>query len=73
MLQAEKLSQCDRYQRQALRLDVYRQPFSLLLPDGYETYRSFIGALLSIFSLVIMLTYGSYKFTRLMHSDDYQV
>ena len=56
-----------------MRLDVYRQPFRLLLPDGHDTYRTFIGALLSLCTIVVILTTGVYKFTTLVSNDEYQV
>ena len=52
---------------------MYRQPFRLLLPDGHDSYRTFIGALLSLMTLLTLLTYGSLKITSLVHSDDYSV
>ena len=73
MYKEEKLTGCDRCSQKALFVDVYRQPFRLLLPDGHDTYRTFIGALLSLFTIVIILTTGVYKFTTLINKDEYRV
>lgn len=44
-----------------------------MLPDGHDTYRTFIGALLSLCTIVIILTTGVYKLTTLVSNDEYQV
>lgn len=56
-----------------LGLDIYRQPFRLLLPDGNGMYRTFLGSLLSIITLVLIITYGSFKASELFSKQDYQV
>ena len=73
MIKEQELSGYDRCQKSALRMDVYRQPFRLLLPDGHDTYRTLIGSLLSLLTFVTLLMYGSYKVTRLVQSEDYKV
>ena len=73
MFHEEQLSGYDRCQKSLLNLDIYRQPFRLLLPDGHDSYRTLIGALLSILTFLTLLTYGSYKITRLVNFEDYQV
>ena len=52
---------------------MYRQPFRLLLPDGHDTYRTFLGSLMSVITLVTMLAYGSYKVSMLTQMEDYGV
>ena len=52
---------------------MYRQPFRLLLPDGHDTYRTFIGSILSVITIVTIAMYGTYKFTELMGEEDYRV
>ena len=69
----EKLSGCDKFQQSSLFLDIYRQPFRLLLPDGHDTYRTLIGAVLSFLSIVVLLAYGSFKFTKLMDQENFKV
>ena len=44
-----------------LNLDIYRQPFRLLLPDKNGMYRTLLGSILSVITLVLMITYASFK------------
>ena len=43
------------------------------MPDGYNTYSSFVGSVLSIVTFVIILMYGSYKLTKLIDGQDFRV
>ena len=63
----------ERCQRGTLFLDIYKQPFRLLLPDGNDAYKSFLGAVLSIITLLTLLSYASYKFNDLVNYADYKV
>ena len=56
-----------------LGFDLYKQPFRLLLPDGKNEYRTFVGATLSLFTIVIVLIYGSFKIQQLVDLEDYKV
>ena len=49
-----------------LALDLYRQPFHLQLPDGQNEYRTRLGAVLSILTIVLLLAYGIYKTVSLI-------
>ena len=66
-------SRSDRCQQAMLRLDLYRQPFRLRLPDGFNEYRTFTGSILSIFTICVVLAYASFKITTMVKKDDYKV
>ena len=44
-----------------LGLDIYRMPFRLLLPDDNGMYRTFLGTVLSVLTLIMVITYGGFK------------
>ena len=44
-----------------------------MLPDGRDTYRTFVGFVLSIFTFTTMMAYGSYKVTQLLDYENYVV
>ena len=71
--QPQVFGRADRCQQGMLRLDLYKQPFRLLLPDGKNEYRTFVGATLSLFTVVIVLIYGSFKIQQLVDLEDYKV
>ena len=57
----QQLSASDRCQKRTLAFDLYKQPFRLLLPDEVDMYRTFVGALLTIFSVLFVLIYAGFK------------
>ena len=72
-MSAQRMSGCDRIQKKTVALDLYRTPFLFLLPDSAEQYRTFLGAILSVLTLIALLVYGSYKFLVLLDLTDYKV
>ena len=56
-----------------LHFDLYKQPFRLLLPDGKNEYRTFAGAVLSLVTILVILSYGGFKFTELVSNQNYTV
>ena len=56
-----------------LHLDLYKQPFRLLLPDRKNEYRTFTGAALTILTIIVLLAYGGVKLSALIARDDYRV
>mmetsp|Transcript_25997 Transcript_25997/g.32418 ORF Transcript_25997/g.32418 Transcript_25997/m.32418 type:complete len:102 (+) Transcript_25997:83-388(+) len=56
-----------------LRLDLYKQPFRLLLPDGKNEYRTFVGSVLSLLTVCIVLAYGSFKVLELVSLSNYKI
>mmetsp|Transcript_3956 Transcript_3956/g.4738 ORF Transcript_3956/g.4738 Transcript_3956/m.4738 type:complete len:225 (-) Transcript_3956:1540-2214(-) len=69
----QKLGGCEKCQQKILWLDLYKQPFRLLLPDGSDQYKSFLGSLLSILTVMTLLSYATYKFSSLVSYSDYKV
>ena len=51
---------------QLLRFDMYRQPFLFLMPDHEPSYRSCVGTVLSILTLILVTSYSTYKFIDLI-------
>ena len=69
----QSVSRCDGVQKKALNLDIYRTPFLFKLPDNKERYRTFLGAILSVLTIIAVLAYGGYKFLVLFDYADYKV
>ena len=63
---------CDRAQQSALKLDLYRMPFRLLMPDNQEQYRTFLGSMFSLMTIFVILAYGSYKMITLANNEEYK-
>ena len=66
-------SACTSVLNQSLRLDMYRQNFQFLMPDHEATYRSCIGTVLSILTLILVFSYSTYKFIDLIELNDYKI
>ena len=59
---SESLGACDSMQKKALFIDLYRRPFLFMMPDKVPSYRTLLGSMLSIFTLVLILSYATFKF-----------
>ena len=66
-------SACDLCQKRTLTLDMYRRPFHLFLPDDQPLYRSFLGSMLSVLTIMLLISYGGWKLTNLFSLADYTV
>ena len=56
-----------------LGLDIYRQPFRLLLPDGNGMYRSLMGSIMSVITLALIITYGCFEASEVFGDRNYRV
>ena len=63
----------EKCQKGTLKLDLYKQPFRLLLPDEKDEYRTFAGALLTVITVIIVLVYAGFKLQTLLDYKDYKV
>ena len=52
---------CIAIQTKALSLDIYRQPFLFFMPDEKPMYRTLLGAVLSLVTILVMLAMGIVK------------
>lgn len=43
------------------------------MPDENEKYRSYLGVCLSIFTLILVIGYGSFKFSDLLNQKNYRL
>lgn len=43
------------------------------MPDENEKYRSYLGVFLSIFTLILVISYGGFKFTALLNQQNYRL
>ena len=69
----QELSGCDQCQKRTLSIDMYRRPFHLFLPDNQSLYRSFLGAMLSIMTILLLSSYALWKLANLINRKDYTV
>ena len=64
---------CDRYYKRALTLDIYRTPFKFLFFDGNENYRTFLGTILSLLTVITILSYGLVKVIQVFSAEEFEV
>ena len=68
-----ELSKYERCQKSTLVLDIYRKPFRLTLPDDQSRYRSLLGAVLTIITLIMTLSYASWKLLTMFEQSEYKI
>ena len=66
-------SRCDSCQQKTLKIDLYRQPFRLRLPDNSDYYKTMLGSILSIITIVSLLTYTAVQLQVMYAREDYVV
>ena len=64
---------CPTFHQMILSLDLYYKPFSFLMPDHRDRYRSHFGAFLSIVTFFIVIVYASYKLNEMYVNTSFQV
>ena len=62
------------FQKSFLMLDLYRRPFQFQLPPGNSLhYRTYIGSVFSLFNIILILSYASYKMQDLIKIENYLI
>lgn len=56
-----------------LILDIYKEPIRLVLPDGKGLYRTSCGAILTLFTITVLVAYAVFKIEDLIDIKDYAV
>ena len=54
-------------------MDVYRQSFNFLLPDDKPYYNSLVGSIMSLFTVIVLLSYGIFKIIKMNQGEDYKI
>ena len=67
------MGRCDRFYKNLLYLDFYPRPFHFLMPDEASRYRSLLGSVLSVCTVLAIGSYASFKLNRLVNLIDYSV
>mmetsp|Transcript_4251 Transcript_4251/g.5291 ORF Transcript_4251/g.5291 Transcript_4251/m.5291 type:complete len:118 (+) Transcript_4251:34-387(+) len=68
-----KQGKCASFYEKLLFLDIYPKPFYFLMPDSQPRYRSLLGSVLSVCTVLAIFSYAAFKLHRLMRLVDYQV
>ena len=67
------MSGCEKIKDKSLNLDIYKRPFNFLLPDHRETYNTWLGLVLSLFSIICVFSYAIYQMISLIQLDQYRL
>ena len=54
-------------------MDLFRTPFRLIMPGNTDQYRSMLGSIFTIITLMLLLSYASFKFSTLAKYEDYRL
>ena len=68
-----KMGRCAGFYEKLLYLDLYPKPFHFLLPDDQPRYRSLLGSVLSVCTILAIFSYATFKLNRLVKLMDYSV
>ena len=64
-------SSCSKVGEKALIIDQFAKPFEFMLPNGSKKYRSLLGSVLTLVTVIIVALYSIYKWQVLIDRDEY--
>ena len=67
------MSKCDQAQSKLLVFDLYRVPFNFLLPDHQSSYRTLLGAVLTLITLVTMAAFANYQLMLYFDQSNFEI
>ena len=62
-------SGCGKLGEKALMIDAYGRPFEFILPNGTRRYKTLLGSILTVITVIVAFIYTIYKF-QLMNDRD---
>ena len=62
-------SGCGKLGEKALMIDAYGRPFEFILPNGARRYKTLVGSILTVITVIVAFLYTVYKF-QLMNDRD---
>ena len=68
-----KMNACDTFHEGIMFIDLYRRPFLFMFSDDYDKYRTFWGGCFSIVTVILVLTYASFKYVQMTDLQNYQL
>lgn len=57
----------------ALIIDSFGQPFTFMLPNGQKRYRSLVGAVMTLITILVVSLYAIYKYNLLIERSDISI
>ena len=66
MSQVNNKSSCEKIGQKAIIIDSFAKPFRFMLPGGTKEYKSLVGAVLTLVTVIIVMFYGVYKWQLLL-------
>ena len=62
-------SSCSKVGEKALVIDSFGRPFEFMLPNGSKKYRSLVGSIMTLVTVMIVAVYSSYKWQLLIDKE----
>ena len=59
--------------RQVLNLDIHKRHFELLIPGGEQNYKTFLGSLISFFTIILMFQNTIVNSLKLINITDFKL
>ena len=63
-------SSCAKVVEKAIVIDKFGKPFSFVLPNGAKEYKSLIGSILTLMTVITVCFYGIYKWQLLIEKEE---
>ena len=63
-------SGCGKVMEKALIIDSFGRPFTFVLPNVAKEYKSLIGSILTMMTIITVALYGVYKWVQLLDKEE---
>ena len=66
-------SGCSKVGEKALIIDSFGRPFEFLLPNGAKKYKSLVGSIMTLFTIIVVAVYSIYRWQLLIDKEQINV
>ena len=66
-------SSCSKFGEKALLIDSFGRPFEFMLPNGAKKYKSLVGSIATLVTVIIVALYAVYKWQLLIDKDQLNI
>ena len=63
-------SSCGKVIEKALIIDAFGRPFYFILPNGAKEYKSLIGSIMTLMTIITVALYAVYKWQLLLDKEE---
>ena len=72
-MQQRRAGSCDRLSEKFINIDLFGRPFTLMLPNEHRYYKTLVGAVMTLVTVIVVVSYAVYKLQLLIDQVEVRV